>query len=83
MRRYIIYLPDVGDWVKVLIGLEGLGRPQTDQKHIVALATETDPLEVQNTLARSVKYYIMTEVTGEVGANVGSDHVAIVSALQP
>lgn len=75
MNRFIIYLPDDRDWVKVLTSLQKLGSLETDRSHMVTLVSPFDTDHIDAKLKEGRKSYVLVKVEGELRYNV-RDHAA-------
>ncbi|MBX5034242.1 hypothetical protein [Rhizobium lentis] len=67
MNRYMIYLPGNGDWMEIVVSLQQYGNTQTDQRHLVTLTSDSDIVEIDTTLRKSHKVFLLAKVAGSVG----------------
>ena len=70
MNRFLIYLPDDRDWVKILILLQELGSLETDRAHIVTLVSHFETDQVDAKLKESRKFYVLVKVDDDLRYNV-------------
>ncbi|TBA59230.1 hypothetical protein [Rhizobium ruizarguesonis] len=78
MNRYMIYIPDDGAWMEAVVNLMKLGKAQTDEKHLVTLASEADMAAIDQTLKDTKVHYVLTKLDGEVTWSVaGKTYSAI------
>ena len=83
MNRFLVYLPELQDWVKVLPQLKALGTAETDRAHIVTLVSDAETDAVDAKLKAVRVFYVLIKAEGDIGYNVRDALAATVLTINP
>jgi hypothetical protein len=83
VNRFLVYLPELQDWVKVLPQLKALGTAETDRAHIVTLVSDAETDAVDAKLKAVRVFYVLIKAEGDIGYNVRDALAATVLTINP